>query len=66
MPSRMNGWNPAKMPFTFTINRGTSGLAGAVILERHDGKRLVVMLFSRADFGLAFDVAKFTEIRTFE
>lgn len=65
-PSRHYGWIPAGMPFTFKIIKGSSRLAGALVLRRHDGEMLVIMLGSTADWGVAFDAAAMTEWEGFE
>ena len=65
-PSRARSWIPSRMPFTFKIPKGASRLAGALFLERNDGKRLLIMLGSTTDFGVAFDVAAVSEIESFE
>jgi hypothetical protein len=65
-PSRDYGWIPAGVPFTFKINKGSSHLAGALLLERSDGEKLVIMLGSTADLGVACDAAAISEWEGFE
>lgn len=50
-------WVQRDVPFSFHLAGGITKLSASVILECKDGKRLVVMLGSSADFGMAFDVA---------
>jgi hypothetical protein len=64
-PSRAHEWIPPKKPLTFKINKGTNRLAAALLLGRHDGEKLLVMLGSTADFGVAYDIAAMPEIQSF-
>jgi Heterokaryon incompatibility protein (HET) len=50
-------WGPSSMRFTFKINKGSNLLAGALLLERKDGQRLIIMFGSRTGFEVGFDVA---------
>ncbi|MCJ1233245.1 hypothetical protein MMC14_001200 [Varicellaria rhodocarpa] len=65
LSSRAREWIPARMPFTFKIAKGTSQLAGALVLERQDGEKLVIMLGSM-DFEVAFDAAPTAECEKFK
>jgi len=58
-------WVPTSMPFAFKLPKGIGKLAGALLLERNDGERLLIMLGSTADFEVAFDVAAVSEIGSF-
>ena len=55
-------WPPASNPRTFEISKGGSNLAGALLLERHDGERLVILLGSTTDFGVGFQVPSVSDI----
>ncbi|MCJ1361134.1 hypothetical protein MMC16_000231 [Acarospora aff. strigata] len=50
-------WVPARMPSTLKISKEAGRLAGALLLERTDGERLVILLGSTTGFGVGFDVA---------
>src|SRR5271168_4165659 len=50
------------MQSTFKIIKSASQLAGALLFERHDGEKLVVLLGSMADFTVGFDVASLSDI----
>ena len=50
-------WPPGRRPRTFMISKGSSRLAGILVLERHDKERLVIMLGSTMDFGVGFEIA---------
>ena len=54
LSARACKWIPIGMQYTFKMTKGSSRLAGALLLERRDGERLVIMLGSM-DFGVAFD-----------
>lgn len=55
-------WPPADKPRTFEITKGGSNLAAALLLERHDGERLVILLGSTTDFGVGFQVPSISDI----
>ena len=38
--------------------------AGALVFERHDGEKLVVLLGSTADFMIGFDAASLSDIES--
>ena len=59
-------WPPARNPRTFMISKGSSSLAAALLLERHDGKRLVILLGSTTDFGVGFQVPSISDITDYE
>lgn len=54
-------WPPGREPCTFMISKGSSRLAGLLVLERHDDEKLVIMLGSTADFGVGFEVASMSD-----
>lgn len=56
-PARARSWVPKGLPFVFQVVKGAIQLSGALIFERIDGERLIVMLGSTSDFGIGFDVA---------
>ena len=53
--SGMRNWIPTGKPFTFSINKGANQLSAAILLERHDKTRLLIMLGSSSGFQVAFD-----------
>lgn len=55
-------WPPASVPYTFKIINGSSQIAGTLVLERHDGERLYILLGSTRDFGVGFNVASISDI----
>ena len=55
-------WPAAQAPYVFKISRGSSKLAGALLLERDDGERFAILLGSTADFGVGFEVASISDI----
>ena len=57
---------PVTKPRTFEISKGGSNLAGALLLERHDGERLVILLGSTTDFGVGFQVPSISDITDYE
>ena len=59
-------WPPAKTPRTFEISKGGTNLAGALSLERDDGKRLVILIGSTTEFGVGFEVAPISDIPDYE
>lgn len=59
-------WPPARRPYTFKISKGNSRLAGALLLERDDGEKLVILLGSNTDFGVGFEVASISKFEDWE
>ena len=59
-------WPPNRNPRTFEISKGGSNLAGALLLERSDGERLVILLGSTTDLGVGFQVASIRAITDYE
>ncbi|MCJ1458501.1 hypothetical protein MMC28_008874 [Mycoblastus sanguinarius] len=66
LSSETQRWVPARMRCTFKISKESSRLAGALLLERIDGERLVILLGSTTDFGVGFEVASMFDIENFE
>lgn len=56
----------ASMRSTFKISKGAGQLAGALLFERHDGERLVILLGSMADFTVGFDVASLSDMESMD
>ena len=56
----------SRMQSTFKITKGAGQLAGALLFERHDGEKLVVLLGSMADFTIGFDVATLSDIESID
>ena len=54
------------MQSTFKIIKSAGQLAGALLFERHDGEKLVVLLGSMADFTIGFDVASLSNIESID
>ena len=54
-------WPPGRRPCTFMISKGSSRLAGIILLERHDDERLIIMLGSTMDFGVGFEIASMSD-----
>lgn len=50
-------WPPGFKTYTFKISKGDCQLAGVLLLERFDEKRLAILLGSRTDFGVGFEAA---------
>lgn len=48
-------WVPEPWPLTFRIAKEEYQLAGAIVFERYDKERLLIMLGSTTGFGVAFD-----------
>ena len=46
--------------FTFNIPKKVNSLAGALLLQRKDRRRVVVMPGSNSDFGVAFNVIPYS------
>lgn len=59
-------WPPAGNPRIFEISKGGGNLAGALLLERHDGERLVILLGSTTDFEVGFQVLSISDITDYE
>lgn len=55
-----------RRPYTFKISKGSSRLAGVLLLERIDGERLVILLGSTTDFGVGFDIASMPDVENLE
>lgn len=55
-----------RMQSTFKIIKSAGQLAGALLFERHDGEKLVVLLGSMADFTIGFDVASLSDIESID
>ena len=55
----------SKLQSTFPISKGAGQLAGALLFERHDGEKLVILLGSMADFTIGFDIASLSDIENF-
>lgn len=56
-PAKAKSWVPQGWSYIFQISKGVTQMAGAVVFQRIDGERIIVVLGSTADFGIAFDVA---------
>jgi Heterokaryon incompatibility protein (HET) len=56
----------SKMQSTFKITKGAGQLAGALLFERHDGERFVILLGSMANFTIGFDVASLSDIESID
>jgi hypothetical protein len=54
------------VPSTFNIKKGSSHLAGTLLLERADKEKLVIMLGSTADLGVDCDAVAISEWEGFE
>lgn len=54
------------MQSTFRISKGAGQLAAALLFERHDGEKLVILLGSMADFAIGFDVASLSDIENID
>ena len=50
---------------TFKISKENGRLAGALLFERIDGERLIVLLGSTTDFGIGFEVASASDIENY-
>lgn len=59
-------WIPDRMPSTLKISKEAGRLAGALLLERNDGERLVILLGSTTDFGVGFEVVSMSDIESVE
>ena len=59
-------WPSGRGQYTFKISKENGQLAGAILLEHIDGKRLVIRLGSTTDFGVGFEVASVSVIEDFE
>lgn len=59
-------WPPARRQYTFKIIKGNSRLAGALLLERDDGEKLVILLGSTTDFEVGFEVASTSNFEDWE
>ena len=55
-----------RIPFTLPISKGAALLAGALLFERQDGDRLVVLLGSMERFTVGFDVAAYSELESLD
>lgn len=55
-------WPPNKDTYNFKITKGNRRLAGALLLERVDGERLVILLGSTTDFAVGFQVLALSNI----
>ncbi len=59
-------WPPGPKTYTFKISKGDCQLAGVLLLERFDDKRLTILLGSRTDFGVGFEATSNREIGNLE
>lgn len=68
LSSHTKRWIPAQFPCTFKISNEklTSQLVGALLMERLDRERLVILLGSSTDFEIGFDVASMSNVDDFE
>jgi hypothetical protein len=63
MHSGSRAWIPDRFPYIFSINKGANQLSAAIILERHDKARLLIMLGSSSGFNVAFDTKDFRDTK---
>ncbi len=59
-------WPPGPKTYTFQISKKDCQLAGVLLLERSDDKRLTILLGSRTDFGVGFEAAPNRDIGNLE
>ena len=65
-PLRVSSKWTGKFDSAFKINKGAGRLAGALLLERIDGERLVILLGSTTEFGVGFEAASLFDIERFD
>ena len=60
-------WPPLPQgPYVFKINKASRRLAGVMVLERHDGQRVAVMLGSRDLLEVGFDATAVSDPESFD
>ena len=59
-------WPAVRRPYTFKISKESNRLAGALLLERVDHERLLILLGSTPDFGVGFEAASMSDIESLE
>lgn len=65
-PLRVSSIWTGRFDSAFKINKVAGRLAGALLLERIDGERLVILLGSTTEFGVGFEAASLFDIECFD
>lgn len=65
-PLRVSSRWTGRFDSVFRINKVAGRLAGALLLERIDGERLVILLGSTTEFGVGFEAASLFDIECFD
>lgn len=65
-PLRFSESWTGKLNSIFKINKVAGRLAGALLLERIDGEKFVILLGSTTEFGVGFEAASLFDIESFD
>lgn len=65
-PARVSSAWTGRLESTFKIIKKAGQLAGALLLERIDGERLVILLGSTTDFEVGFEAASLSDMGSFD